>query len=117
MRRLLLWPAICLFLVGLTLYIGRERLAHLPRPEFLDPHNGAKPAVSAAPSATTATIHPAPTAATTQGNGKLIHDFLSLLPHLTCYPDVLPLPTRTAYVDAIMNPDATALPRMECPKL
>ncbi|KAK4152172.1 glycosyltransferase [Chaetomidium leptoderma] len=93
------WPAACLLLVALTLYVRREQLSQLPRPasSFLHPPGEVK----AEPSAPTAEVVPTTTAS---------------VPSPTHHA-VLPQETRTAYVNAIMNPDAADLPRLQCPKL
>ncbi|KAK4235105.1 glycosyltransferase [Achaetomium macrosporum] len=95
MRRSFFWllPATCLALVVLTLYLRRERLTPLPRPHFLTSDGNSR----LVPSASAVDTPPKPTA--TIGNA------------------VLPRETKVAYMNAIMNPDAADLPRLECPKL
>ncbi|KAK4140372.1 glycosyltransferase [Dichotomopilus funicola] len=90
MRRwFMLWPAAGLVFVVFTLYVRREQLA----PSLLRPN--AKP--KAAPSAPAAAVPSAAIPATSDG--------------------VLSQETRAAYIYAIMSPEATDLPRLQCPKL
>ncbi|KAK4043900.1 glycosyltransferase [Parachaetomium inaequale] len=95
-RRFLALPAACLLLVAVTLYVRREQLAQLPRPDFLK-QNGAE---KSAPSTPDAPSEPAAKAIPTSTS-----------------PSVLSHETKAAYVNAIMSPDVTDLPRLECPKL
>jgi hypothetical protein len=48
-RRFLALPAVCLLLVAVTLYAGREQLAELPRPDFLKPNGAGKSAPPSQP--------------------------------------------------------------------
>ncbi|KAK3896705.1 alpha-1 3-mannosyltransferase, partial [Staphylotrichum tortipilum] len=112
-RSLLLWPAVCLVLMGFMLYAQRQRFGAISRPEFLQPHDDAKGAPAAAgdtgqhkpppedkhePAAGEAHDAPPPAATTSSKN-------------------VLPEATKSAYIKAIMDPAATHLPRLSCPAL
>ncbi|KAL2148953.1 hypothetical protein VTH82DRAFT_1639 [Thermothelomyces myriococcoides] len=94
-RYFLILPAACLLLVGIGLYIQRDQFAYLAQPEFLKPITHGEDHAPPAPSKTTSSAPATSTTATA----------------------VLAEATRAAYVKAIMDPSATDLPRMECPKL
>ncbi|KAK3305272.1 glycosyltransferase family 69 protein [Chaetomium strumarium] len=98
-RSFFLWPAACLALIGLTLYLRHERLTPVPRPHFLPPDGSTRIIPSASASATNIPeATDAPKGTTTTGR-------------------VLPQETRAAYIKAIMDPAAGDLPRLECPDL
>ncbi|KAL2022205.1 hypothetical protein VTK56DRAFT_5815 [Thermocarpiscus australiensis] len=104
MRRLFRfsWPAACLLLAVLTLYVHRERLSRLPRPRFIQHHED----LATVPAPISTDISPAPTAASS-----------SSFPHHTnAEQGTLSSETRAAYVHAIMDPEMSQLPRLHCPK-
>ncbi|KAK3683401.1 cryptococcal mannosyltransferase 1-domain-containing protein [Podospora appendiculata] len=89
MRRktLFAWQAACLLLVALTLYLGHDQLARLPRPALFQPPG-----------------HQQSRNGSTSPVAKPVeHGILS--------PE-----NRTAYIQAIMQPNATHLPRLQCPQ-
>ncbi|KAL2129889.1 hypothetical protein VTI74DRAFT_7164 [Chaetomium olivicolor] len=93
MRRLsLLWPATCLMLIILTLYVHRVEFVQIRRPNIPQTHQ------KGSTQSSTSVAGPSPTATATQH-------------------EILPQATREAYVNAIMNPDVEDLPRLQCPKL
>lgn len=103
-RRALIFilPAGGLLLLALTLWLGREQISSIPRPSFWRPSKTIstlpmEPA-SASSSATSVPTAAAITTATPQAS------------------DILPQGSKTAYVNAIMNPEATTLPRLHCPQ-
>ncbi|KAL2178329.1 glycosyltransferase family 69 protein [Thermothelomyces heterothallicus CBS 202.75] len=93
-KHFLLLPAACLLLVGIGLYVQRDQLAYPARPEFLNPIAHGQE-------------HAPPSASKTTSSDPVTVTTATFLAEVT----------RAAYVKAIMNPDATDLPRMECPKL
>ncbi|KAK0701400.1 cryptococcal mannosyltransferase 1-domain-containing protein [Apiosordaria backusii] len=97
-RRLLLFvlPAGGFLLLALTLWLGREQISSLPRPSFWRPQK------------TTQTFPPSSSMAAPTATPTAQYQASS--------SEVLPQETKAAYVHAIMHPEATVLPRLQCPE-
>ncbi|KAK4133961.1 glycosyltransferase family 69 protein [Trichocladium antarcticum] len=102
----LFWPVACLLLVALGLYVRREQLARLPPPKFLQTPGNAN--VEAAPPSSAVDAPPAPTLTVTAT--------AVATPSTTTHHETLSRETIQAYINAIMKPEATDLPRLHCPQ-
>ncbi|KAK4126795.1 glycosyltransferase family 69 protein [Parathielavia appendiculata] len=92
-RAFLFWPATSLLLLVLTLYVRRDQLGFLPQHGLLQPQDKVQ------------TAPPPPDAGAVASTATTTH------------PATLPKETMEAHVKAIMSPEATHLPHLECPKL
>lgn len=104
-----------LMLVAFSIYLFHEDLAGLrfPKPSFLEPTgpNSSQNATDGRPKEATTVPSPTPSPTIPQESSSKGSNHAS--PPIAT---VLTPANRTAYIKAIMDPDATDLPRLACPK-
>ncbi|KAH6877141.1 cryptococcal mannosyltransferase 1-domain-containing protein, partial [Thelonectria olida] len=130
MRRklvLLLFPALCFFLIAATLFLGGDHLnrlsnLHLPfhheaAPSIRPSEPVSNPTTTITTTTTTATSTTIPTTTTTTTTSTSAEQTTASSTPSISNGTILSAERIAPYVSAILDPAATELPRLECPAL